>query len=187
MAEIVNDGESQIPFFRNRVDVRDRAGGKCSISFYPEDGRFDFETLKTGSTILVTAGQKHNFRDGSCGLRIEYLHNVTVAPCSMSDLMVLSKLYHERQDRCWCCGGRDNPSDTSAPTGEGVTGYSELKRCAACRVARYCSKDCQTKDWKERHKRACKAVPVFQKLVLIDYSKCDNRAFLRLTQADLVT
>lgn len=29
------------------------------------------------------------------------------------------------------------------------------KRCARCNLARYCSKECQTKDWTERHRASC--------------------------------
>lgn len=185
MAEITNNRESQIPILRNRVDVRDRAGQEnIPIFFYPEDGDFDFKTLKKGSTVLVTNGQKHNFLDSSIGLRIEHLDTVSVAPCSMRDLQLLSKLYHERKDaRCWWCEA-SSPTTTS-PTDPSVAGAATaadggLKKCSACKVARYCSKDCQVKHWKEEHKRSCKAVPIFQKLAAIDYTEYDNSSFLRL-------
>lgn len=36
------------------------------------------------------------------------------------------------------------------------TGPLKLRRCSKCRVARYCSPECQTRDWKEgRHKDRC--------------------------------
>ena len=35
--------------------------------------------------------------------------------------------------------------------------FSKLKQCGACGKARYCSEDCQKKDWKE-HKKACRRV-----------------------------
>ena len=63
MADITNDELSQIPFYRNKIS---RAGRKnINISFYPEDGDFDFTTLKKGHTILVTNAQKHDFLDFS--------------------------------------------------------------------------------------------------------------------------
>ena len=177
MAEITNDEVAQIPFLRNRVEVRDRAGGACPIYFYPEGGYFDFKTLKTGRTILVTNGQKHNFMDGSIGLRIEQLDAVSVVPCSMSDLMLLSNDYHEKKDtKCWCCGS-DEDTTAATPVSSASGADAELKRCAACLVARYCSKECQKKDWKEGHKRGCKAVPIFKKLISIDYAKHDESAY----------
>lgn len=30
-----------------------------------------------------------------------------------------------------------------------------LHACSACKIARYCSKNCQTKDWKAFHKKLC--------------------------------
>ena len=33
---------------------------------------------------------------------------------------------------------------------------AKLLVCAKCRVTRYCSKDCQKKNWKEKHKPVCK-------------------------------
>ena len=189
MGEIIYDETAQIPFLRNRVFVRDRDGGECPISFYPEDGFFDFKTLKKGSTVLVTNGQRHNFLDLTVGLRVGYLDNVAVVPCSMSDLLKLSNVYHTKTNtRCWSCSEKDisasasasSSASVSSSSGEGATaGSTELKKCAACRMATYCSKDCQKKDWKEGHKKTCKAVPLFKKLTQIDYMKVDDRSFLR--------
>ena len=178
MAEITNDKLSQIPFLRNRVEVRDRAGGTCQISFYPEAGYFDFKTLKTGNTILVTNGQQHDFMDGSVGLRIEQLRNVVVAPCSMSDLLHLSALYHGKKDlKCWNCD--KGAAANSLAGGASQASAAELKKCAACETARYCSKNCQIKDWKEGHKKVCKSVPIFRRFASVDYTKViwDQYAF----------
>ena len=183
MADIINDELSQIPFYRNRISVQDRAGRKgINISFYPEDGYFDFKTLKKGHTILVTNGQKHDFLDFSTGLRIEQLDSVSVAPCNMSDLLLLSNLYYGKKDRkCWWCDKEDTtPQPVSAAAEASVAaGHGELKKCMACKMARYCSKDCQAKHWKEWHKRTCKVVPIFRKLTDINYAKYDEKAFLR--------
>lgn len=184
MADITNDELSQIPIYRNRISVQDRAGrNDINISFYPEDGHFDFHTLKKGHTILVTNGQKHYFLDSSSGLRIEQLDSVSVVPCSMADLLLLSKLYHEKRDRkCWWCDKEDTTTpSTCVPAAEAsaATGPNELKKCMACKMARYCSKDCQKKHWKQIHKRTCKAVPIFRKLTEINYGNYDEKAFLR--------
>ena len=63
----------------------------------------------------------------------------------------------------------------SATTAAAVHG-SVLKKCAACKMARYCSKECQKKDWALGHKKSCKAVPLFQKLTQIDFNKVDDRS-----------
>ena len=169
VAEITDDEVSQIsgPMFRNRVYVRDRKGqGHIPIFFYPEGGKFDFRTLKRGHTICVIQAQQHLFADMTIGLRIEYLHTVKVIPCGLNDLFALSKHYSQNANSCWGCG--KTPSDEE----------SSLKKCAACQLACYCDKQCQTKDWKERHRVWCKAVPEFLKMTKIDYSKYDDSALV---------
>ena len=186
MAEITDDKYSQIPFYRNQIVVTDRAGQRdIPIYFYPEGGSFDFKLLKKGSTILVVNGQKHNFLDLSIGLRIEDLDTVSVAPCHVEDLFTLSKTYHANGDtKCWSCGKEGQKTKSSGALGsDGATSScssqaEELKKCGACRVAHYCSKECQGKHWKEGHKRSCKAMPIFTKLTKINYSKYDSTAFL---------
>ena len=45
---------------------------------------------------------------------------------------------------------------------------SGVHRCAKCRMALYCSKDCQAKDWRVRHKRDCQEAtlcPVYASVV----------------------
>ena len=186
MAEITNDECSQSPFLRNQVRVTDRAGQRdIPIYFYPEGGLFDFKLLKKGRTILVANGQKHDFLDLSIGLRIEELDTVSVAPCSMDQLLTLSEMYHANKDKkCWLCGKGGGGTGLSQMTGaEGSSGANasaeELKKCGACRVAHYCSKECQERHWKEGgHKRTCKAMPVFTKLTKINYFIYDSTAFL---------
>jgi MYND finger len=57
-----------------------------------------------------------------------------------------------REDRhvCWW-------SECARRTGD-KTASKELLRCAGCKKARYCSRECQTKDWKEQHKATCKSM-----------------------------
>lgn len=189
MAEITNDECSQSAFLRNQVRVTDRAGQTdIPIYFYPEGGSFDFKLLKKGSTILVVNGQKHDFLDLSIGLRIEELDTVSVAPCSMDQLLTLSKTYHANKDtKCWWCGKEGGEGSTrssqmtltGAQSSSGASSAEELKKCGACRVAHYCSKECQAKHWKDGgHKRTCKAMPVFTKLTKINYAIYDSTAFL---------
>ena len=185
MAEIKDDRLSQMNTLRNRTVVQDRNGIECVIAFYPEDGTFDYKTLKKGSTVFVTNGLRHEFLDGSAGLRIEELDTITVAPCSLSDLLQLSNVYHSRRyTRCWYCGERgihSAPPVVGLCPATGVDGGKELKKCSACKVAQYCSRDCQQNDWRQGHRRTCKAMPLFKKLTQIDFTKYDGRAFLRPT------
>ena len=41
---------------------------------------------------------------------------------------------------------------------QGTSQELALKNCSKCKVARYCSQQCQTKDWVKRHKTDCKEI-----------------------------
>ncbi|KIX95449.1 uncharacterized protein Z520_08966 [Fonsecaea multimorphosa CBS 102226] len=62
-----------------------------------------------------------------------------------ADLVTKADLYTKRQG-CWGCN-------------EHVSEHQKLLKCGGCKVARYCSKECQVKDWKQgQHKVVCKAI-----------------------------
>ena len=42
---------------------------------------------------------------------------------------------------------------------------TRLKQCVKCKVATYCSKECQTKDWKVKHRRHCKEIRRLQAIL----------------------
>ena len=165
LAEITNDETSQIPFMRNRVWVRDRQGrDNIPISFYPERGLFDFKTLKKGYTVCVMLAEQHHFLDMTTGLRIENLDTIKVIPCGLDELFAISRSYSQCQNSCWTCNKEAVPEVVS------------LKKCSRCHAAQYCCKECQVKDWKERHHRWCKALPEFLRMAKIDYSTYDEHA-----------
>ena len=96
--------------------------------------------------------------DLSIGLRIENLDTIKVINSRLEDLFAMSKCYaNYGEKRCWQCG-EEKPAE-------------EIKKCGSCRCSRYCGKQCQTKDWKGRHQRWCKALPLFMRLASIDYTK----------------
>lgn len=162
LGEIINDECALNSFLRNRVFVRDRAGkDNIAIAFYPELGYFDFRQLKKGHTICVLFAEKHYFLDRTIGLRIERLDNVHVFPLGLNDLFTLSRTYAENNDtKCWSCE-RSIAQDTK-------------KKCGSCRVAYYCDKNCQTADWRKRHREWCKAMPLFLFIAKGDLSKYDR-------------
>ena len=169
LGEITCDELSQRRVFLNRVLVRDRKGqDNIPICFYPKQGLFDFRTLKKGHTICVMLAVQHYFLDNTVGLRIENLNTVKVIPCGLSGLLALSKSYSQRSDSCWRCGKKEREGS--------------LKKCGACKVARYCDKDCQAKDWKDGHRKLCKAIAEFLKMARIDYSKYDEHALFGMFQ-----
>lgn len=158
IAEIVDDGLAPpIPILRRRVVVRDRIGEELPIYFYPECGAFDYSTLKNGRTVAVMAAERHHFLDLTIGLRIENLDTIKVVNCRLEELFAMSKSYaNYGEKRCWQCG-EERPAE-------------EIKKCGSCRCARYCDKQCQTKDWKGNHRKWCKALPFFMRLASIDYT-----------------
>ncbi|CAG8616786.1 11934_t:CDS:2, partial [Acaulospora colombiana] len=57
----------------------------------------------------------------------------------------------ESVDGCW-----NTDCEKNGVVDEAVE--SKLLRCSSCKVARYCSAVCQTRDWKAGHKGECKAL-----------------------------
>ena len=168
LGEITWDQLTLIPGMfnmRKRVVVTDRDGhAEIPIFFYPESGSFDYSTVKNGHTFCAMLAQQHHFLDMSTGLRIEDLDLVKVIPCSLDNLFAISTKLSQCADvTCWGCG--ETPAD-------------KPKKCASCGVACYCGKDCQTKDWKECHKKWCKAIPEFIKFTKINYQKPDFDALV---------
>ena len=47
------------------------------------------------------------------------------------------------------------------------TREGELRWCAKCHVARYCSKECQTIDWKAGHKQYCRETAMLKEMICI--------------------
>ena len=167
IAEITDDRTAQISVLRNRVLVCDRTGqDNIVIAFYPESGSFDFKTLKKGHTLCIMLPLQHYFLDGTRGFRIECLNSVKVVPCSLHDLLALSTVYSKCKDICWAC----QKKPVACSDGSASTLVAGLKRCAACRTAQYCGKECQARDWRGRHRRWCKAMPEFLKMAKIDYT-----------------
>ena len=188
LGEIINDDLAKYPFWRNKVWVRDLEGyDQINVSFYPEAGHFNFNSLVKGHTLCVLYGQKHHFLDGTVGLRIEYLDDVKVIPASLSTLLEISDAApfgQEKQSQCWTCGQIEETRD-DGKSGRKVTstesqssqGTTRLKKCGSCKVAKYCSKQCQKNDWK-LHKIHCALMPEFQSLISINYDNFDyNRTW----------
>lgn len=61
------------------------------------------------------------------------------------------------RNTCGCCG-----KALAAPGAEVGEGAAKPLGCGRCKQLRYCSKECQTQDWKTRHKAGC--LPVKESL-----------------------
>ena len=47
---------------------------------------------------------------------------------------------------------------------------SQLKQCARCKTAKYCSRECQSKDWDKRHKKDCREIRRLQENIVDNIS-----------------
>ena len=59
---------------------------------------------------------------------------------SLPDSRASSDTSGTKRSLCFCCEKQDNAT---------------FKLCGQCKVAKYCSRECQLQDWKKQHKRAC--------------------------------
>lgn len=120
--------------------------GMNSIAFYPEEGKFDFSTLKRGNVVRIDNGESKVFLDGTCGLRIEDLDSIHAYPISFDKLKKIDEMVANEElssDECWACHRKK--------TEPGV----RLSTCGRCRFALYCCQECQKQDW-TKHKVSCK-------------------------------
>ena len=152
-------------FLRRSFLIKDRAGYEFPLYFYPECGSFDYTTLKEGRTVAIMLAESHCFLDGSIGIRLEDLDTVKVIESNLDDLLEISKCYAKRGGKkCWNeeCEEENYKAES-------------LLKCESCKCALYCNKKCQLADWKERHRRWCKALPMFMKMASLDYTKIYSR------------
>lgn len=73
---------------------------------------------------------------------VEEVVDATAARGLVEGLLAPSSEGEAAPQRCWTCGRTETP------------GGADLKKCTRCRKARYCSAECQKKDWK-KHRMEC--------------------------------
>lgn len=148
LAEVIDDSTAQMAFARNRVSAKDIDGNQFYIAFYPEEGKFDFATLKRGSVVRIDNGESKLFLDGTCGLRIEDLDSIRAYPISFDKLKKIDEMVANEEisltpEECWACHKMKTEPEV------------RLSVCGRCKFASYCSQDCQKEDW-TNHKVSCK-------------------------------
>lgn len=134
-----------------------RFGELISVHFYHERDQkattFNFESLKPGHTLCILYPERKTFGDLTEGIREEnldscYVFNATLkeveqeAQKLLNDADVLTPLAGEAQQVpvCFNCGVKSE----------------KLSHCGACKLAKYCSKECQVSAWASVHKKLCK-------------------------------
>ena len=126
--------------------VNDRDGKTVLVWLYPDNHvKVDYSQFQVGFTVFIRYAERHHFMDGQIGIRIDDPEYVKVISISLSSALVFDQA---RADKplvdeahgvgCVTCHGSPAP-----------------KRCAACKVVDYCSKDCQRQDW-PNHKVKCR-------------------------------
>jgi len=132
--------------FRPMYKVKDITGQTFLAAFHFDD-RTLFPNVEkeatVGSTICVMYAEFHYFADGQIGVRLEEPSSVKILPLGLEELAAMG----ESCRRTW------NSTDVSQSCT--VCGHPSSKRCSLCSVAAYCTKECQTQDWKAKHKNEC--------------------------------
>ncbi|KAF8966137.1 hypothetical protein BDZ97DRAFT_1658154 [Flammula alnicola] len=133
----------QIPYLRPMFTVKDKAGKQFLVAFYLDNNivqpKIWEKRCKVGGVIALMYATSHYFADGQHGVRVEEVENIKFLPCSLDSLLRVGDDLDKPADNK--CGSCRSPA-------AGL-------QCSRCSVVKYCGKDCQTRDWKMRHKNEC--------------------------------
>lgn len=151
--------------------VKDSAGHQHPLIFYldndfpdsdsdnsdtdSDDSHVDavLDSLVPGNTVAVLYAEKKTFMNMAEGIRVpvEDTNYVYVFRCDRKT--VVSEMEKdEKYQGCFACGKKP---EASGPA---------LSRCAKCRMAMYCGRECQIAHWNRAHKRLCGDMKVLRAL-----------------------
>lgn len=123
--------------------------------------------------MAILYATKKQFLDGSEGIRQEDLDSCYIFNTSLKNVQDEAQKLLNHAD----IESNENIKELVECFGCGVKS-DVLSRCANCKLAKYCSKECQTKAWKAGHKNLCKQSEVLLRLtVLPRYSFRDHLTF----------
>ncbi|KAJ3853775.1 hypothetical protein EV368DRAFT_38225, partial [Lentinula lateritia] len=125
--------------------VKDTTGQTFLAAFHYNDRTLFSEVWKkglVGSTNCVMYASFHHFVDGQVGVRLEEPECVKVRNFSLS-------VFEFQMSRLHC------------PISCALCGGGASQRCSRCSTVFYCSKICQARAWKAKHKNEC---TVFQQM-----------------------
>ena len=108
--------------------------------------------------MAILYAEKKYFMDSSQGIRMED-YNFKVFKCSLPKLIeVGKKLEPSATKDCHKCGKK-----------QGEPGV-QLLGCGKCKLAFYCSKECQASHWRDVHRGLCGDMTLLKRLVLLLHS-----------------
>lgn len=104
-----------------------------------------------GNTVAVLFAEKKQFLDTTHGIRLEqnHLNFVFIFKCKLEELVAEAE--HIRKVECSVCLATKEKK--------------KLMHCTVCKVARYCSRDCQKQHWTSIHKKTCNQMRTLSKLL----------------------
>lgn len=111
---------------RLTLEVEDKEGNRILVAFHTDDRGASFrERCKAGRTVAVLYAVQHTFSFSPPGLRLEEDVHIRVFPCSLDEMLGMSRKLFERgsEKRCEACGKAD----------------ASVKTCSNCKNQRYCS------------------------------------------------
>eukprot|EP00397_Hematodinium_sp_SG-2012_P057228 GEMP01071326.1.p1 GENE.GEMP01071326.1~~GEMP01071326.1.p1 ORF type:complete len:251 (+),score=45.52 GEMP01071326.1:83-835(+) len=141
---------------RLRLFTRTKFGEEVGVHFHLDSAQLPWlrclaglmippENISVGNTLAILYAERHQFLDGSVGIRQETVNNVYVFRASLPTLIEESAA--RATNACFQCGKTGN-----------------LLTCAQCRISRYCTKECQRNHWKKTHKKLCKQMKALEML-----------------------
>mmetsp|Transcript_26075 Transcript_26075/g.42616 ORF Transcript_26075/g.42616 Transcript_26075/m.42616 type:complete len:584 (-) Transcript_26075:100-1851(-) len=148
-------------FVRYRVMTETKFGEKVTVHFYLDNGAaqpkfFNFQELCQGSTLCILYPYVREFMDGTSGIRQENASTVMLFPVPLPQLTTeVAALQLASDPQLFACVVCRKPQSS--------------KKCGACKYARYCSKECQTKHWGSGHKQLCRHTKMLTALALLNF------------------
>lgn len=119
---------------------------------------FAWEDLKDGNTVVILYAEQKKFKNGD-SLVVEtnldscfvFKESLELIKHEAHMLLLDTDLMSKNEPSCCFSCGYSNSSQI-------------LVRCANCKLAKYCSKECQSYSWKESHKRLCEQNEILLRL-----------------------
>jgi hypothetical protein len=124
-------------FLRPRFALKTRTDEQFYLAFYPESPLlpgFDVAQVKVGHTFALLNAEKKRFMDMTSGVRLEQLDTCWAFKASLDELMHEAVALLAAADAR--ARGRTPPC--------AVCGNAARSQCSRCKLAAFCSQECQS-------------------------------------------